>query len=118
MSGKHVITDSLNAVWVKRAENNEKSPKNYIRCRKILVEPGTIIEITNNLNNNCQEEVQGRLSLKQVRTESLDTVQYLRVKQAENTESSPLNDAHHFKFLVEPGTIIRITNQLKRKCKE
>ena len=38
------------------------------------------------------------------------------MKQAENTEISPLSDAHCCKFLVETEEIINKNKKLKREC--
>ena len=40
------------------------------------------------------------------------------MKEAENTETSPLNDVRHRKFLVYPGKLIISSNKLKSKFQE
>ena len=100
----------------KTEKNTSTWTFSYVRHHNVFVKPGTIITTRNKLKKNCQETLWIRLSGKQVRTESLNIFRYLWPKQAENTETSSLNDACCHKFIVDPRLMIIINNQMERKC--
>ena len=81
LSGENVWTESSNSVqnlWAKQAKNTEIFPLNGVWWITFLVHTGSSITVKNQLKWKYYQEVQGRFSGKQVRTESLNSVRNLR----------------------------------------
>ena len=80
---KQVSTESSNIdkyLRAKQEENTETPPLNDECHKKILVEPGKMITINNELKMKFQEEFQVRFCGKQIRIDSSNIVKSLRVK--------------------------------------